>query len=162
MTREDIIRMARIAGAHDNGHEVRFVEPRYLARFAALVAEAERKRMGWLPSVEHGINGIERVIAAAVEAERRACAEYDDVLRLAQAIREAGGSKFPTGASAAASGEDRHKIARAGHDSLMREIRDALRRTDPAWCAVNGVEQISDEELEELIARVEDAVEDGE
>ena len=40
MTREDIIRMARIAGAHDNGHEVRFVEPRYLARFAALVAEA--------------------------------------------------------------------------------------------------------------------------
>ena len=99
-------------------------------------------------------------IARAVEAERRACAEYDDVLRLAQAIREAGGSKFPTGASAADSGEDRHKIARAGHDSLMREIRDALRRTDPAWCAVNGVEQISDEELEELIARVEDAVED--
>ena len=97
-------------------------------------------------------------IARAVEAERRACAEYDDVLRLAQTIREAGGSKFPTGASAAASGEDRHKIARAGH--LMREIRDALRRTDPAWCALNCVQQISDEELEELIARVEDAVED--
>ena len=38
MTREDITRMARIAGAHDNGHEVRFVEPRYLARFTALVA----------------------------------------------------------------------------------------------------------------------------
>jgi hypothetical protein len=43
MTREDIIRMAREAGAHDNGHEVRFVEPRYLARFAALVAAAERE-----------------------------------------------------------------------------------------------------------------------
>jgi hypothetical protein len=43
MTREDIIKMARIAGAHDNGHEVRFVEPRYLARFTALVAEAERE-----------------------------------------------------------------------------------------------------------------------
>ena len=44
--------------------------------------------------------------------------------------------------------------------ALLTEIRDALRRTDPAWCAVNGVEQITDEELEELIARVEDAVED--
>jgi hypothetical protein len=44
--------------------------------------------------------------------------------------------------------------------ALLTEIRDALRRTDPAWCAVNGVEQISDEELEELISRVEDAVED--
>jgi hypothetical protein len=41
------------------------------------------------------------------------------------------------------------------------EIRDALRRTDPAWCALHGQEQISDEELEELIGRVEDAVEDG-
>ncbi len=40
------------------------------------------------------------------------------------------------------------------------EIRDALRRTDPAWCALHGQEQISDEELEELIGRVEDAVED--
>jgi len=139
MTREDIIRMARIAGAHDNGHEVRFVEPRYLARFAALVAAAEREALADYAN-------------ALAEAGWSAGA-------IADAIR-ARGSKFPTGASAAASGEDRHKIARAGHDSLMREIRDALRRTDPAWCAVNGVEQISDEELEELIARVEDAVED--
>ena len=46
--------------------------------------------------------------------------------------------------------------------ALLTEIRDALRRTDPAWCALHGVEQITDEELEELIARVEDAVEDGE
>lgn len=45
--------------------------------------------------------------------------------------------------------------------ALLTEIRDALRRTDPAWCALHGVEQISDEELEELIARVEDAVEDA-
>ena len=44
---------------------------------------------------------------------------------------------------------------------LLTEIRDALRRTDPAWCALHGQEQISDEELEELVARVEDAVEDG-
>ena len=39
MTRDEIIRMARQAGAHDNGWEVRFVEPRYLERFAALVAD---------------------------------------------------------------------------------------------------------------------------
>jgi hypothetical protein len=45
--------------------------------------------------------------------------------------------------------------------ALLIEIRDALRRTDPAWCATHGQEQISDEELEELIGRVEDAVEDG-
>jgi hypothetical protein len=45
--------------------------------------------------------------------------------------------------------------------ALLTEIRDALRRTDPAWCATHGQEQISDEELEELIGRVEDAVEDG-
>ena len=36
--KEDIIKMARRAGAHDNGFEVRFLEPRYLERFAALVA----------------------------------------------------------------------------------------------------------------------------
>jgi hypothetical protein len=36
--KEDIIAMARRAGAHDDGFEVRFVELRYLERFAALVA----------------------------------------------------------------------------------------------------------------------------
>ena len=36
--KEDIIKMAREAGAHDNGWEVRFVEPKYLERFAAIVA----------------------------------------------------------------------------------------------------------------------------
>jgi hypothetical protein len=41
--KEDIIAMARRAGAHDDGFEVRFVEPRYLERFAALVAAAERE-----------------------------------------------------------------------------------------------------------------------
>lgn len=34
----DIIKMARRAGAHDDGNDVRFVELRYLERFAALVA----------------------------------------------------------------------------------------------------------------------------
>ena len=43
MTKEDIIRMARSAGCHDNGKEFRFVEFRYLERFAALVAAAERE-----------------------------------------------------------------------------------------------------------------------
>jgi hypothetical protein len=43
--KEDIIAMARRAGAHDDGNEVRFVELRYLERFAALVADAKAKRM---------------------------------------------------------------------------------------------------------------------
>jgi|688.fasta_scaffold1406279_1 hypothetical protein len=41
--KEDIIKLARRAGAHDNGFEVRFVEPRYLERFAALVRADERE-----------------------------------------------------------------------------------------------------------------------
>jgi hypothetical protein len=43
MTKEDIIAMARRAGAHDDGFEVRFVELRYLERFAALVRADERE-----------------------------------------------------------------------------------------------------------------------
>ena len=43
MTKDDIIRMARVAGCHDNDEEFRFVEFRYLERFAALVAAAERE-----------------------------------------------------------------------------------------------------------------------
>jgi hypothetical protein len=43
MTKEDIIAMARRAGAHDDGDEVRFVELRYLERFAALVRADERE-----------------------------------------------------------------------------------------------------------------------
>ena len=42
MTRDDIIRMARVAGCHDNGEEFRFVELHYLERFAALVAAAAK------------------------------------------------------------------------------------------------------------------------
>jgi hypothetical protein len=40
---EDIIAMARRAGAHDDENEVRFVELRYLERFAALVRADERE-----------------------------------------------------------------------------------------------------------------------
>jgi hypothetical protein len=52
------------------------------------------------------------------------------------------------------------RLLRERHD-LLRDVRDALRRMDPAWCALHDAEQISDEELDELIGRVEDAVEDG-
>ena len=45
--------------------------------------------------------------------------------------------------------------------ALLTEVRDALRRMDPAWCVLHKKEQIGDEELDELIARVEDTVEDG-
>lgn len=43
MRKEDIIKLARVAGCHDNGEEFRFVELHYLERFAALVAAAERE-----------------------------------------------------------------------------------------------------------------------
>jgi len=43
MTQDEIIEKARQAGAHDNGYEVRFVEPKYLERFAKLIAESERE-----------------------------------------------------------------------------------------------------------------------
>jgi hypothetical protein len=63
----DIIAMARRAGAHDDGNEVRFVELRYLERFAALVRADERNR-AW--TQKHWTE-YERSIAAA---ERKACA----------------------------------------------------------------------------------------
>lgn len=43
LTKAHIIRMARVAGCHDNGEEFRFVELRYLERFAALIVAAERE-----------------------------------------------------------------------------------------------------------------------
>lgn len=44
---------------------------------------------------------------------------------------------------------------------LLARLRDGLRRLDPAWCALNNAEQITDEELDELIGEVEEAVEAG-
>lgn len=82
MTRDDIIRMAREAGAHDNGWEVRFVEPRYLERFAALVAAAakaeEREACARLcdmiadPPVG---SGWDDVFESGVEAGANRCAD---------------------------------------------------------------------------------------
>jgi hypothetical protein len=79
--KEDIIAMARQAGAHDDGFEVRFVELRYLERFAALVAAAERE-------------------ACALIAETPVFGEQDDITmqakgRVAAAIRARGQDPMP-------------------------------------------------------------------
>ena len=70
MTKEKIIEMARQSGAHDNGYEVQFVEPKYLERFAKLVAEREREECAKL--AEEYVNGLERnyseIIADAIRA----------------------------------------------------------------------------------------------
>jgi hypothetical protein len=42
MTKDDIICMARVAGVRDDGHRFEFSEYKYLERFAALAAAAER------------------------------------------------------------------------------------------------------------------------
>lgn len=46
--------------------------------------------------------------------------------------------------------------------ALLIEVRDALRRMDPAWCVLNGKGQIADWEFDELLQRVEDVVEESE
>jgi hypothetical protein len=51
MDRELVVELARAAGAHDNGSEFRFVELRYLERFATLVAAAEREECAELCEV---------------------------------------------------------------------------------------------------------------
>ena len=43
MTKENIIRMARIAGVRDDDHRFEFSEYKYLERFAALVRADERE-----------------------------------------------------------------------------------------------------------------------
>jgi hypothetical protein len=45
--------------------------------------------------------------------------------------------------------------------ALLTEVRDALRRMDPAWCVLHGKEQLAEFELDDLLERVEDAVEDA-
>jgi hypothetical protein len=44
--------------------------------------------------------------------------------------------------------------------NMLKALRDALRRLDPAWCATHGQEQISDEDLDKTIATLEDLLED--
>jgi hypothetical protein len=81
MTRtNDIIAMARRAGAHDDGNEVRFVELRYLERFAALVRAAEREALMQLftdpenQPTQHGTVTME-YMQQEIAAEREACAK---------------------------------------------------------------------------------------
>jgi hypothetical protein len=52
------------------------------------------------------------------------------------------------------------QLLRERHD-LLRDVRDALRRMDPAWCVLHGKDQLAEWELDDLLERVEDAVEDG-
>lgn len=81
MNLEDIIRMARSAGCHDNGEEFRFIEFRYLERFAAFVAAAERNEC-----------------AALVDANAMACHSpiYRSLLQSnADAIRARGKDPMP-------------------------------------------------------------------
>jgi len=41
MTQDEIIRMARVAGVHDDGHWFEFSQYKYLERFANLIAAAK-------------------------------------------------------------------------------------------------------------------------
>lgn len=45
MNYEDIIEIAREAGARDDGFEVRFSEPRYLENFVALIRHQQRSEI---------------------------------------------------------------------------------------------------------------------
>ena len=43
MSLDEIFQLVRRSGAHDDGHEVRFVDPRYLEHFVALVRADQRE-----------------------------------------------------------------------------------------------------------------------
>ena len=73
MNREDIIKLAREAGAFPELSETPEKDIVFLRRFAALVAEHER---------EHGMKLLTDVlIDAAVKAEREACAKECEEMR---------------------------------------------------------------------------------
>jgi hypothetical protein len=44
---------------------------------------------------------------------------------------------------------------------VLQLAADAMRRTDPTWCAVMDVQQINDLEWDAVLARVEDALDDA-
>lgn len=44
--------------------------------------------------------------------------------------------------------------------AMLHELRDALRRTGPEWCKLHQQEQISDEDLDLVIGKLEDMLED--
>lgn len=45
--------------------------------------------------------------------------------------------------------------------AMLRTLRDALRRMDPAWCDLHREAQLDDEEFDELLGTLEDMLEDG-
>ena len=45
--------------------------------------------------------------------------------------------------------------------AMLRTLRDALRRTDPAWCKLHGEAQLDDEAFDDLLGTLEDMLEDG-
>lgn len=45
--------------------------------------------------------------------------------------------------------------------NMLRALRDALRRMDPAWCDLHGEAQLDDEEFDDLLGTLEDLLEDG-
>lgn len=42
---------------------------------------------------------------------------------------------------------------------MLRALRDALRRMDPAWCKLHHQEQIADEDFEQVVSTLEDLLE---
>ena len=67
MNRDDIIRMAREAGAEVFPHASVF-SANDIVRFAALVAAAEREACAQIADAEASIEGIAQRIAAAIKA----------------------------------------------------------------------------------------------
>lgn len=43
--------------------------------------------------------------------------------------------------------------------AMLKGLRDALRRMDPAWCDLHGETQLSDEEFDDLLGTLEDLLE---
>jgi hypothetical protein len=76
MTQDEIIAMARRAGAHDDGNEFRFVELRYLERFAALVAAPLQERIADLyKQLDEAERELDSQYKLGMEAGSEVCAE---------------------------------------------------------------------------------------
>ena len=43
--------------------------------------------------------------------------------------------------------------------AMLHELRDALRRMDPAWCELHQQSQLSDEEFDDVLGTLEDLLE---
>jgi hypothetical protein len=43
--------------------------------------------------------------------------------------------------------------------AMLHELRDALRRMDPAWCKLHDQLQLSDEEFDDVLGSLEDLLE---